>query len=200
MENKLASDLAKSLEASASLRKEANRLRQQRKRKRWDGFTAIQRRTALVLYVMADFAMRPVLYYLLQIIGVLHGSATEADMDYLTSLVENWFLVCIDGQVQQLTHMSFPGDEPIFPRARSLFRSFALRDWVFSMNITKGLAPSARDVALKWDDLVEREVVVGDHTSECDRGDLSKRRNRAFFSSWRKNRVSRSARYRPENL
>ena len=66
--------------------------------------------------------------------------------------------------------------------------------WVFSMNITKGLAPTARDVALKWDDLAEREVVVGDHTSECERGDLSKRRNRAFFSSWRKNWVSRSAR------
>ena len=93
MENKLASDLANSLEASASLRKEANRLRQQRKRKRWDGLTAIQRRTALVLYVMADFAMRPVVYYLLQIMGVLLGSATEADTDYLTSLVENWFLL-----------------------------------------------------------------------------------------------------------
>ena len=200
MENKLASDLAKSLEASASLRKEANRLRQQRKRKRWDGFTAIQRRTALVLYVMADFVMLTVLYYLLPIIGVLIGSAAETDTLYLTSLVEDWFLVCTDAQVGQLTHACLPGDESIFRRARSILRSFALRDWVFSMNITKGLAPSARDVALKWDDLLEREVVVGDHTSECDRGDLSKRRNRAFFSSWRKNRVSRSARYRPENL
>ena len=200
MENKLASDLAKSLEASASLRKEANRLRQQRKRKRWDGLTAIQRRTALVLYVMTDFAIRPVLYYMLQIMGVLMGSATEADTYYLTSLVEDWFLVCTDAQVDQLTHASFPGDESIFRRARSLLRSFALRDWVFSMNITKGLAPSARDVALKWDDLLEREVLVEIHPSECDRGDLSKRRNRAFFSSWRKNRVSRSARHRPENL
>ena len=63
--------------------------------------------------------------------------------------------------------MSFPGDEPIFPRARSLFRSFALRDWVFKMNIAKGLSHTARDVALKWDDLLEREVVVGDHTSDC---------------------------------
>ena len=200
MEEQLTADLANSLERSAELRKEANRLRQQRKRKRWDGFTPIQRRTALVLYVMADFAMRPVLYYLLPIIGVLIGSAAETDTLYLTSLVEDWFLVCTDAQVGQLTHACLPGDESIFRRARSILRSFALRDWVFSMNITKGLAPSARDVALKWDDLLEREVLVEDHTSECDRGDLSKRRNRAFFSSWRKNRVSRSARYRPENL
>ena len=149
MEEQLTADLANSLERSAELRKEANRLRQQRKRKRCDGFTPIQRRTALVLYVMADFAMRPVLYYLLPIIGVLIGSAAETDTLYLTSLVEDWFLVCTDAQVDQLTHASFPGDESIFRRARSLLRSFALRDWVFSMNITTGLAPSARDVALK---------------------------------------------------
>ena len=165
MENELASDLANSLEASASLRKEASRFRQQRKRKRWDGLTAIQRRTALVLYGMTDFAIRPVLYYLLQIMGVLMGSATEADTYYLASLVEDWFLLCTDGQDEQLTHASFPGDDSIFRRARSLLRSFALRDWVFSMNITQGLAPSTRDVALKWDDLLEREVVVGCHTS-----------------------------------
>ena len=70
MENKLASDLANSLEASASLRKEASRFRQQRKRTRWDGPTAIQRRTALVLYVMTDFAIRSVLYCMLQIMGL----------------------------------------------------------------------------------------------------------------------------------
>ena len=79
MEDKLASDLAKSLEAAASLRKEANRVTQQRKRKRWDGFTVTQRRTALILYVMADFAMKPMVFYLLQTMGVLLSSATDAD-------------------------------------------------------------------------------------------------------------------------
>ena len=117
MEDKLASDLAKSLEAAASLRKDANRLTQQRKRKRWDGFTDTQRRSALVLYVMADFAMKPVVFYLLQTMGVLLSSATDADTAYLSTLVENWFLLCTDAQVEQLTHVSFPGDAFIFGRA-----------------------------------------------------------------------------------
>ena len=181
MEDKLANDLAKSLEAAASLRKEANRLTQQRKRKRWDGFIVTQRRTALILYVMADFAMKPVVFYLLQTMGVLLSSATDADTAYLFNLVENWFLLCTDAQVEQLAHVSFPGDEFIFGRARSILRSFTLRDWVFSMNITKGLAPSARGVALKWDNLAAAEMLHGEHTGDLERRDLSKRKNRAFF-------------------
>ena len=185
MEQKLVADLAKSREAVASLRKDSKRLVQQRKRKRWSGFSDIQRRTALVLYVMADFAMKPALFYLLQIIGVLLTSATDADTAYLTALVENWFLLCTDVQVEQLTQVSFPGDAFIFGRARSILRCMALRDWVFSMNITKGLAPSCRDVALKWDTLAAGEVLHGDHPGDLERRDLSKRKNRAFFSTWR---------------
>ena len=117
MEQELAADLAKSLEAVASLRRDSNRLAQQRKRKRWDGFADIQRRSALALYVMADFAMKPVVFYLLQIMGVLLSSATDADTAYLQALVENWFLLCTDVQVEQLTQVSFPGDAYIFRRA-----------------------------------------------------------------------------------
>ena len=187
MGQKLAADLAKSREAAASLRRDSNRLAQQRKRKRWDGFTDIQRRTALVLYVMADFAMKPVIFYLLQIMGVLLSSATDADKAYLTALVENWFLGCTDVQVEQLTQVSFPGDAFIFGRARSILRCMALRDWVFSMNITKGLAPSCASVALKWDTLVVEDVLPGAGVlGGIERSDLSQRKNRAFFSNWRK--------------
>ena len=185
MERELTADLAKSLEAVASLRRDQNRLVQQRKRKRWDGFTDIQRRSALVLYVMADFAMKPVLFYLLQIMGVVLSSATDADTAYLQALVETWFLSCTDVQVEQLTQASFPGDAYIFRRARSILRSITLRDWVFSMNITKGLAPSCRDVALKWDNLAASEVLHGDDPGDLDRSDLTMRKNRAFFSTWR---------------
>ena len=185
MEEKLASDLAKSLEAASAARKEANRLTQQRKRKRWDGFSYHQRRSALVLYVMADFAMKPVVFYLLQTMGVLLSSATDADTAYLLNLVENWFLLCTDADIERLTHVSFPGDEFIFTRARSILRSFKLRDWVFSMNVTKGLAPSARDVASKWDHLAASELLHGEHTADLERGDLSRRVNRQFFT-WRK--------------
>ena len=141
MERELTADLAKSLEAVASLRRDQNRLVQQRKRKRWNGFTDIQRRSALVLYVMADFAIKPVVFYLLQIMGVVSSCATDADTAYLQALVENWFLSCADVEVEQLTQPSFPGDAYIFRRARSILRSITLRDWVFSMNITKGFAP-----------------------------------------------------------
>ena len=188
MEQKLAADLAKSLEAAASLRRDSNRLAHQRKRKRWDGFTDIQRRSALVLYVMADFAMKPVVFYLLQIMGVLLSSATDADTAYLQALVENWFLLCTDVQVEQLTQVSLPGDAFIFVRAKSILRCMALRDWVFSMNITKGLAPSCRDVALKWDTLAVGDVLPGPGVfGDMERSDVSKRKNRAFFSRWRQN-------------
>ena len=40
-------------------------------------------------------------------------------------------------------------------------RSFALRDLVFEMNVTKGPSITALDVALKCDDLLEMEVLVG---------------------------------------
>ena len=200
MEQKLAADLAKSREAAASLRRDSNRLAQQRKRKRWDGFTDIQRRTGLVLYVMADFAMKPAMFYLLQMMGVLLSSATDADTAYLTALVENWFLGCTDVQVEQLTQVSFPGDAYIFRRARSILRSITLRDWVFSMNITKGLAPSCHFVALKWDTLAAGEVLHGDHPGDLERRDLSKRKNRAFFLPGERKCPSRWARYRLEHL
>ena len=185
MERELTADLAKSLEAVASPRRDQNRLLQQRKRKRWDGFTDIQRRSALVLYVMADFAMKPVVFYSLQIMGVVLSCATDADTAYLQALVENWFLSCTDVQVEQLTQARFPGDAYIFRRARSILHSITLRDWVFSMNITKGFAPSCRDVALKWDNLAASEVLHGDDPGDLDRRDLFMRKNRAFFSTWR---------------
>ena len=86
MEHKLRLDLAASLEAVASLRRETNRLKQQTKRKRFDGFTFIQRRTALVLYVMGEFDRRPVVFYLLQLMQVLQHSVSEADTDHCFQL------------------------------------------------------------------------------------------------------------------
>ena len=46
-------------------------------------------------------------------------------------------------------------------------RSFAQRDLVVEMKFINASSITARDVAFKWDDLLEREVVVGDHTSDC---------------------------------
>ena len=85
MEHKLGLDLAASLEAVASLRRETNRLKQQTKRKRFDRFTFIQRRIALALYVMGEFDRRPVVFYLLQLMQVLPHSASEADTDHLST-------------------------------------------------------------------------------------------------------------------
>ena len=75
MEEKLVDNLAKCLEAASANRRELDRMRKLRKRKRWDGFSDNQRRIALVLYVMADFAMKPVVFYLLQTIGIFVSSA-----------------------------------------------------------------------------------------------------------------------------
>ena len=86
MEHKLRLDLAASLEVVASLRRETNRVKQQTKRKRFDGFTFIQRRTALALYVMGEFDRRPVVFNLLQFMQVLQHSASEADTDHCFQL------------------------------------------------------------------------------------------------------------------
>ena len=170
MENKLTIDLAASLEAVASLRRETNRLKQQRKRQRFDGFTPTQRRTALVLYVMGEFDRRPVVFYLLQFMQVLPHSASEADTDHLFTLVENWFLACTDGDIVSLTRPSSPGDDALFRRAQAILRDHSLRDWVFSMNITKGFAPTCRDVALKWNELRHRDMADAENISDLGKG------------------------------
>ena len=40
------------------------------------------------------------------------------------------------------------------------------------MNITKGLAPASRDVALKWNELVQRDMEDARNISEWERDDL----------------------------
>ena len=128
MENKLRHDLAVSLEAVARLRKETNRLTQQAKRRRFNGFTFIQRRTALILYMLGEFDRRPVVFYLLKIMHVLPQSANEADTDQLLSLVEDWFLASPDAEVLSFTHPCFPGDDALFRRAQAILRDHSLRD------------------------------------------------------------------------
>ena len=172
MEHKLGLDLAASLEAVASLRRETNRLKQQTKRKRFDRFTFIQRRIALALYVMGEFDRRPVVFYLLQLMQVLQHSVSEAGADQFSNLVENLFLTCTDGDVVSLTRATSPGDDVLFHRAQAIPRDHSLRDWVFSMNITKGLAPASRDVALKWNELAQRDMADARNISEWERDDL----------------------------
>ena len=52
MGQRLLQDLATANEQRLRSQKEAERLRKQVKRKRFDGFTFVQRRTALILYIM----------------------------------------------------------------------------------------------------------------------------------------------------
>ena len=104
---------------------------------------------------------------------VLPHSASEADTDHFSNLVENWFLTCTDGDVVSLTRATSPGDDVLFHRAQAIPRDHSLRDWVFSMNITKGLAPASRDVALKWNELAQRDMADARNISEWGRDDLS---------------------------
>ena len=124
-------------------------------------------------------------FYFLQRMKVLQHSASEADTDHFFNLVENWFLTCIDGDVVSLTRATFPGDDVLFRRAQAILRDHSLRDWVFSMNITKGLAPASRDVALKWNELVQRDMEDARNISDWERDDLSRPSNRRYFRQWR---------------
>ena len=96
MEERLRQDLAAANEQRLQSDKELRRLRKQAKRKRFDGFTFVQRRTALILYIQGDFDKRPVVFYLLKLMGIQPKDATEADKDGLFRVVEDWFLVCND--------------------------------------------------------------------------------------------------------
>ena len=49
-----------------------------------------------------------------------------------------------------------------------------------------GLAPASRDVALKWNELVERDMEDAENIRERERDDLSISRNRKYFRHWRK--------------
>ena len=99
MEQLLLQDLAAANEQRVRSKKERDRLRKQLKRKRFDGFTFVQRRIALILYIMGDFDKRPVVFYLLNLMRILPHDATEADKDGLLQIVEEWFLACPDVEV-----------------------------------------------------------------------------------------------------
>jgi len=120
---------------------------------------------------------------------MLPHDATEADREGLFRVVEDWFLACSDIEVDSFMQETIPGDASLFKRARSILKDHALRDWVFSMNVCKGLAPTCRDVAIKWDMIAETQVpLVGDdHASQ--RQNLKVSRNRHFFivgeTEWR---------------
>ena len=77
---------------------------------------------------MGEFDRRPVVFYLLQFMQVLQHSASEADTDHFSNLVENWFLTCTDGDVVSLTRATFPGDDALFRRAQAILRDHSLRD------------------------------------------------------------------------
>ena len=185
MEQRLLQDLAAANEQRLRSQKEAGSSRKHTKRKRFDGFTFVQRRTALIFYILGDFDKRPVVFYLMSLMRMLPHDATEADKDGLFRVVEEWFLACNDVEVDSFMQETLPGDASLFKRARSILNDHVVRDWVFSMNVCKGLAPACRDVAAKWD-MVQTESLpaVGDHQAP-ERHNLELNRNRQFFIRWR---------------
>ena len=185
MEDRLRQDLAAANEQRLQSQKEIGRLRKQAKRKRFDGFTFVQRRTALILYIQGDFDKRPVVFYLLKLMGIQPKDATEADKDGLYRVVEDWFLACDDAEVDSFMQETIPGDAILFKRARSILNDYALRDWVFAMNVAKGLAPACRDVAVRWDQISEASLPADGDIRGPLREDLSYSKHRHFFLMWR---------------
>jgi hypothetical protein len=186
MEDRLRRDLATATDLRVQSEQELKRLRKQAKRKRFDGFTFVQRRTALILYLQGDFDKRPVVFYLLRLMGIHPHDATEADKDGLYRVVEEWFLACNDVEVDSFMQETHPGDPFLFKRARSILHDFALRDWVFAMNVAKGLAPAGRDVAVRWDQISEASLPADGDIRGPRREDLSYSRHRYFFLRWRR--------------
>ena len=100
-------------------------------------------------------------------------------------MVENWLLRCSDAQVVSLSEPTFPGDEQHFKVASSLHARQRLRDWVFSENVCKGLAPANADVALKYEELVEAEQYLLEDARADSSVDLTISRHRKWFQRWR---------------
>ena len=78
------------------------------------------------------------------------------------------------------------GDAVLFKRARSILNDYALRDWVFSMNVPKGLAPACRDVAIRGDQISEASMPAVGALLVPLREDLSYSKHRHFFLKWRR--------------
>ena len=186
MEDKLQGDLTASVEAAKVARKEIERLKKSNKRKRFHGFTAVQQRTALVLYVSGGFDKNPAVYYILRHLLGSVDTPTLEETEQLGRMVEDWFLAWPEAEVHALATETHPKDAAIFRKARSILCDHALKGWVFSMNITKGLAPPVRDVALKWTELADKHDVLRMDSMDSDRSDLSKNKHRKYFINWRK--------------
>ena len=61
----------------------------------------------------------------------------------------------------------------------------SLRDWVFSMNVCKGLAPAGRDVAIKYDSICDTRMSAFGGLLPRRRHNLELSVNRSFFIRWR---------------
>ena len=97
MEQLLLQDLAAANEQRVRSKKERDRLRKQLKRKRFDGFTFVQRRIALILYIIEDFDKLPALFYLLNLMRILPYDTTDGDNDGLLRVLEEcfWFALML---------------------------------------------------------------------------------------------------------
>ena len=185
MEAQLVEALAKAKATCRENRLEIDKLRKRQRRRRCSGFTILQRRTSLVLYDMCNYTIdAPVMYLRKQHELNRHTTASFTDEE-LGTLLEDWFLVCTDVEIASLQEPTYPGDQQLFKVASTLHAKHRLRNWVFSENVLKGLAPACADVALKYDGFVEEEEHLGDGHAYFSKSDLAESKHRKWFQRWR---------------
>ena len=98
--------ISQQLQAVAALKAntlEIDRLRKFRKRHRFDCFTPLQRRTALVLYDMCHYETEVPVLYCQNVLSARNDDSVSWTAAALATLVGDSFVVCNDEEVNSLS-------------------------------------------------------------------------------------------------
>ena len=153
------------------------------KRREMCGFTCIELRFALRLYVLDGFDTKTsVVYFKQQLEQRYHVGMESYCVDELSVMVENAYLDLTDSDAAALVGSSCPEDQKNILKAQNFLAERRLRDWIVMQNVVKGLAPLSSFVGLRWDCMHETST---ENPFGVIRGDMLHSKNRKWIGRFR---------------
>ena len=147
------------------------------------GFTCIELRFALCLYVLDGFDTKTSGVYLKQQLEQRYHVGMESYCDdEFSVMVENAYLELADNDAVALVVSSCPEDQKNILKAHNFLAERRLRDWIVMQNVVKGLAPLSSSVGSRWDSMHETST---ENPFGVIRGDMLHSKNRKWIGRFR---------------
>jgi len=132
----------------------------------------------LVLYALCNYEVAAAAHYLQ--VWRKKNKREELDTSVLYVVVETWFLEWPDDKLGDLFDPPSAWHERLHQHAATFLREYELAEWVGSLNLNKGIAPTTEMVCDHMGALVKRDMGI-----DSDRGNLALSKNRSWAYKWR---------------